>query len=89
MLSALLVLSGLSTFALLVVPIQAVPLTLVPIGVVTVAAIGILASNVPGAFDGIEPESWPLSWLMAAAAVYFVVAATVGALRLRRRVELP
>ena len=88
-LSALLVLSGLSTFAVLLVPSSVVPLTLVSLGLVTVAATSILASNVPGSFDGIEPESWPISWLMAAGAAYIVVAASVGTLRLRRREGLP
>jgi len=82
-LSALVVLTALGAFGVLIAARRAVVGALVALGIVAIGVLAVVASNVPGLGDGVAPESWPLAVLVGLSGAYAVAAAVVGARRLR------
>lgn len=81
-LSLLVVLSAVAMFGVLVAPHGAVTPPLLGLGFGAVAVFFIVASNVPGLWDGIELESWPLAIGIGLSAVYVTGSVIVGVRRL-------
>ncbi len=70
-------------FAALVAPRGARSTPVLVTVIAALAALGVLALNVPGALDGIEPGSLPLAALVAASVLYALTGAALILLRLR------
>lgn len=77
-LSALVVVTAVATFGVLIAPSRSsiAPRTWQVVGASLVLLI--VASNVPGLGDGIEPESWPLAVLIGLSALYVCLVVAAG-----------
>jgi hypothetical protein len=80
-LSPALILVAVASFGALVAPRGALAPPLLGLALAVTAVIFIVASNVPGLADGIDPGSWPLALTVGLAAAY---AAGAAAFSLRR-----
>lgn len=81
-LSAMLVITAVATFGVLIAPVRAAASLAVQIPAALVVCL-IVASNVPGLGDGIDPESWPLAILVGLSAAYAAAAIAIGLLARR------